>query len=116
MAGHSKWANIKHRKARQDAKRAKVWTKVIRELTVAARLGGYDPEVISGLYTRCTEHCGPPKVNRIAKVQVVAKIFKITSQWNASCMLEFMGSRWTISPPTHIKSWPIDCTEEIDSY
>ncbi|MDE0191512.1 MAG: YebC/PmpR family DNA-binding transcriptional regulator, partial [Gammaproteobacteria bacterium] len=40
MAGHSKWANIKHRKARQDAKRAKVWTKVIRELTVAARLGG----------------------------------------------------------------------------
>ena len=40
MAGHSKWANIKHRKARQDAKRAKVWTKVIREITVAARLGG----------------------------------------------------------------------------
>ena len=43
MAGHSKWANIKHRKARQDAKRAKIWTKVIRELTVAARLGGGDP-------------------------------------------------------------------------
>ena len=43
MAGHSKWANIKHRKARQDAKRAKAWTKVIRELTVAARLGGGDP-------------------------------------------------------------------------
>ncbi|MCY4655783.1 MAG: YebC/PmpR family DNA-binding transcriptional regulator [Gammaproteobacteria bacterium] len=40
MAGHSKWANIKHRKARQDAKRAKIWTKVIREITVAARLGG----------------------------------------------------------------------------
>lgn len=40
MAGHSKWANIKHRKARQDAKRAKIWTKLIRELTVAARLGG----------------------------------------------------------------------------
>lgn len=43
MAGHSKWANIKHRKARQDAKRAKVWTKVIRELAVAARLGGANP-------------------------------------------------------------------------
>lgn len=42
MAGHSKWANIKHRKARQDAKRAKIWTKHIRELTVAARLGGGD--------------------------------------------------------------------------
>ena len=53
----------------------------------------YDPEVISELYTRCTEHCGPPNVNRIATVQVVAKIFKITSQWNASYMLEFMESR-----------------------
>lgn len=42
MAGHSKWANIKHRKARQDAARAKVFTKIIRELTVAARDGGGD--------------------------------------------------------------------------
>ena len=40
MAGHSKWANIKHRKARQDAKRGKLWTKIIREVTVAARMGG----------------------------------------------------------------------------
>jgi len=43
MAGHSKWANIKHRKAAQDARRGKVFTKIIRELTVAARLGGGDP-------------------------------------------------------------------------
>ena len=40
MAGHSKWANIKHRKAAQDAKRGKLWTKLIREVTVSARLGG----------------------------------------------------------------------------
>ncbi|PQA51893.1 YebC/PmpR family DNA-binding transcriptional regulator [Amnimonas aquatica] len=40
MAGHSKWANIKHRKARQDASKGKVFTKFIREITVAARLGG----------------------------------------------------------------------------
>ncbi|MBY6212507.1 YebC/PmpR family DNA-binding transcriptional regulator [Microbulbifer agarilyticus] len=40
MAGHSKWANIKHRKAAQDAKRGKVFTKIIRELTVAAKAGG----------------------------------------------------------------------------
>ena len=40
MAGHSKWANIKHRKAAQDAKRGKLWTKILREVTVAARLGG----------------------------------------------------------------------------
>jgi len=42
MAGHSKWANIQHRKGRQDAKRGQIWTKVIREITVAAR-GGADP-------------------------------------------------------------------------
>jgi len=42
MAGHSKWANIKHRKASQDAKRGKIFTKLIREITVAARTGGPD--------------------------------------------------------------------------
>jgi len=42
MAGHSKWANIQHRKGRQDAKRGKVFTKLIKEITVAARLGGGD--------------------------------------------------------------------------
>ncbi len=44
MAGHSKWANIKHRKAAQDAKRGKIFTKLIRELVVAARAGGPLPE------------------------------------------------------------------------
>ncbi|MSP53296.1 MAG: YebC/PmpR family DNA-binding transcriptional regulator [Gammaproteobacteria bacterium] len=43
MAGHSKWANIQHRKNAQDAKRGKIFTKLIRELTVAARIGGGDP-------------------------------------------------------------------------
>ncbi|WP_018412480.1 YebC/PmpR family DNA-binding transcriptional regulator [Methyloversatilis thermotolerans] len=43
MAGHSKWANIQHRKGRQDAKRGKVFTKLIKEITVAARMGGGDP-------------------------------------------------------------------------
>jgi YebC/PmpR family DNA-binding regulatory protein len=42
MAGHSKWANIKHNKSRQDAKRGKIFTKLIREITIAARLGGGD--------------------------------------------------------------------------
>ena len=44
MAGHSKWANIKHRKAAQDAKRGKVFTKLIRELVVAAKSGTPNPE------------------------------------------------------------------------
>ena len=42
MAGHSKWANIQHRKGRQDEKRGKIWTRIIREITVAARTGGTD--------------------------------------------------------------------------
>jgi len=44
MAGHSKWANIQHRKGRQDAKRGKLFTKLIREVTIAAKLGGGDPD------------------------------------------------------------------------
>ena len=51
MAGHSKWANIKHRKAAVDAKRGKIFTKVIRELTVAAKEGGGDPEANPRLRT-----------------------------------------------------------------
>ena len=43
MAGHSKWAKIQHRKGRQDEKRGKIWTRIIREITVAARTGGGDP-------------------------------------------------------------------------
>lgn len=43
MAGHSKWANIKHRKAAQDAKRGKIFTRLIREITVSARMGGGEP-------------------------------------------------------------------------
>jgi YebC/PmpR family DNA-binding regulatory protein len=43
MAGHSKWANIKHRKAASDAKRGKIFSRLIREITVAAKLGGSDP-------------------------------------------------------------------------
>jgi len=45
VAGHSKWANIQHRKGRQDEKRGKVWTRVIREIMVAARQGGGDLQV-----------------------------------------------------------------------
>ena len=45
MAGHSKWANIKHKKAATDAKRGKIFTRLIREITVAARMGGSDPSM-----------------------------------------------------------------------
>jgi YebC/PmpR family DNA-binding regulatory protein len=45
VAGHSKWANIQHRKGRQDEKRGKIWTRAIREISVAARAGGGDPSM-----------------------------------------------------------------------
>jgi YebC/PmpR family DNA-binding regulatory protein len=45
MAGHSKWANIQHRKGRQDAKKGKIFTRLIKEITVAARMGGGDPDM-----------------------------------------------------------------------
>ncbi len=49
MSGHSKWANIKHRKGRQDAKRGKVWSKIARQIIVAAKTGGGDLETNLGL-------------------------------------------------------------------
>jgi YebC/PmpR family DNA-binding regulatory protein len=51
MAGHSKWANIKHRKAAQDSKRAKTWTKILKEITIAAREGGGDADANPRLRT-----------------------------------------------------------------
>ena len=53
MAGHSKWANIKHKKAAADAKRGKVFTKIIREITVAAKMGGSDLSSNSRLRLAC---------------------------------------------------------------
>ena len=55
MAGHSKWANIQHRKGRQDAKRGKIFTKLIKEITVAARMGGgevnFNPRLRAAVYS-----------------------------------------------------------------
>jgi YebC/PmpR family DNA-binding regulatory protein len=62
MAGHSKWANIQHRKGRQDAKRGKIFTRLIKEITVAARMGGGDPAMNPRLrlaMDKATEHNMP---------------------------------------------------------
>lgn len=59
MSGHSKWANIQHRKGRQDAKRSNLWTKVIREIIVAARLGGGDPDMNPRLRLSLLRHVQP---------------------------------------------------------
>ena len=62
MAGHSKWANIQHRKGRQDAKRGKIFTRLIKEITVSARMGGADPNANPRLrlaVDKATEHNMP---------------------------------------------------------
>ena len=51
MAGHSKWASIKHKKAANDAKRGKLWSKLLKEVSISARLGGGDPEMNPRLRT-----------------------------------------------------------------
>ena len=55
MSGHNKWSSIKHKKGAQDAKRGKIFTKIIKEITVAARSGGGDPETNPSLRTAVTK-------------------------------------------------------------
>lgn len=65
MAGHSKWANIKHKKAREDAKRGKIFSKIVKKITSAARRGGGDPEINSELrlYIDKAKDANMPKEN-----------------------------------------------------
>lgn len=63
MSGHSKWANIKHRKGAQDAKKAKIFTRLIREITVSAREGGGDPETNPRLRAAMTTARGSNMTN-----------------------------------------------------
>ncbi|MCX8518890.1 MAG: YebC/PmpR family DNA-binding transcriptional regulator [Methylophilaceae bacterium] len=71
MAGHSKWANIQHRKGRQDAKRGKVFTKLIKEITVASRLGGGDvgtnPRLRAAVVAARDENMPADNINRAVK-------------------------------------------------
>lgn len=75
MAGHSQFANIKHRKGAQDAKRAKLFTKILREITVAAKLGQPDPEFNPRLRNAIID----AKVNNLPKDRVDSAIRKATS-------------------------------------
>jgi YebC/PmpR family DNA-binding regulatory protein len=75
MAGHSQFANIKHRKGAQDAKKAKLFTKIIREITVAAKTGQCDPEYNPRLRNALIE----ARVNNMSKDRIEAAIKKVTS-------------------------------------
>ncbi|PIP39372.1 MAG: YebC/PmpR family DNA-binding transcriptional regulator [Desulfobacterales bacterium CG23_combo_of_CG06-09_8_20_14_all_51_8] len=76
MSGHSKWANIKHKKGAEDAKRGKIFTKVVKEIIVAARLGGGDPSANPRLRTVLLK----AKVNNLPKDNVDRAIKKGTGE------------------------------------
>ena len=76
MAGHSKWANIQHRKGRVDAKRGKVFTRIIKEITVAARLGGGDASANPRLRTALSD----AKANNVPKDTIARAIKKGTGE------------------------------------
>ena len=76
MSGHSKWSTIKHRKGAQDAKRGKIFSKLIKELTIAARLGGNDPEANPRLRTAISN----AKVQSMPKENIERAIKKGTGE------------------------------------
>ena len=83
MSGHSKWATIKHKKAATDAKRGRVFTRVIREITIAARIGGGDPNSNPRLRTAilAAKNENMPNDN-IERAESCA----VPGNWKAKCM------------------------------
>lgn len=71
MAGHSKWSNIQHRKSRQDEKRGKIWTRLIKEITIASRIGGSEPNLNPRLRLAMDKafYANMPKDNIIRAIQ-----------------------------------------------
>ena len=89
MAGHSKWANIKHRKGAQDAKRGKIFTKIIKEITVAARLGGGDLDA----NPRLRKSVSNARSNNMPQENIIRaiKIIKLLSE-NKNITFDFISS------------------------
>lgn len=90
MAGHSQFSNIKHRKGAQDAKRSQKFTKLIREITVAAKQGLPDPELNprlrSAIFAARKENLPKDKIETAIKMQLVTLLEKITRKSNMKVM------------------------------
>ncbi|MCK8601372.1 YebC/PmpR family DNA-binding transcriptional regulator [Desulfoferrobacter suflitae] len=85
MSGHSKWSTIRHKKAAADAKRGKIFTKLIKEITIAARLGGGDPDANSRLRTAIAE----AKAENMPKDNIDRAIKKGTGELEGTAYEEF---------------------------
>lgn len=104
MAGHSKWANIQHRKGRQDAKRSNLWTKLIREVIVAARMGGGDPDSNSRLRLALTR----ARAGNVPKDTINNAILKGTGQLEGVSYEEIRYEGYGVGGAALI----IDCTTD----
>ena len=80
MSGHSKWSSIKHKKAAVDAKRGKIFTKIIKEITVAARMGGGDPDANPRLRGA---RFFPPKASICPRTNWSGPLKKAPANWKA---------------------------------
>ena len=80
MSGHSKWSTIKHKKGAADKKRAKVFTKLIKEITVAARMGGGDP----GANPRLRRAIDSAKTQNMPKTMWTGPLKRVPATWTAS--------------------------------
>lgn len=104
MSGHSKWANIQHRKGRQDAKRSNLWTKLVREIIVAARMGGGDPDSNSRLRLALVK----ARAGNVPKDTITNAILKGTGQLEGVSYEEIRYEGYGIAGAAII----IDCTTD----
>ncbi len=104
MSGHSKWANIQHRKGRQDAKRSNLWTKLVREIIVAARMGGGDPDANSRLRLALIK----ARAGNVPKDTITNAILKGTGQLEGVSYEEVRYEGYGINGAALI----IDCTTD----
>ena len=105
MSGHSKWANIQHRKGRQDAKRSNLWTKLVREIIVAARVGGSgDPDMNS----RLRQAIAKAREGNVPKDTIQNAILKGTGQLEGVSYEEIRYEGYGVGGASLI----IDCTTD----
>jgi len=98
MSGHSKWSTIKHKKGAADAKRGKIFTKLIKEITIAARMGGGDPDANPRLRSAVTA---------AKKVRVSLRVFSMRRCHTKVMALEAWQCLWSVLLTTRIEPLPM---------
>ena len=112
MAGHSKWANIQHRKGRQDAKRGKIFTRLIKEITVAAKMGGGDPGSNARLQVRVSQLLDRLEASLRQSARLAVTAGQLPADWDvnayANALLALVIGRWHLFAKSGYKRGPMD--------